>query len=236
MDKHFFEILSRICDQYIGRLSEYEKDILFPHTGFKLPSQDNIFDEKSLVAYCEVINRHFSRIASTLLFRTKWVSVLGVSTQVDGVSSTDAAADSYLFTQWTLRRFLSSEDKPGFDLVRKYDLQVPMNWEYKNLGFGHEIFSALQTQGGDFHWTACQERSARHGATSKCPNHIHRTEGRLTITGRPTGPDALATVDIIKRSTDENWWGSNFESSRNDSLGAHKEALRFIPSSSNGCT
>ncbi|KAF8893152.1 hypothetical protein CPB84DRAFT_1848630 [Gymnopilus junonius] len=215
LDKTFFEILSKICDQYVKQLSKYKqsKYILSSYRGIRLPSQDNIFDETSLVAYCQ------------------WIPVLDVSTEAEEAASADAAADSYLFTRWSLRRFLSSEDKPGFDLVRKYDLQIPINWEYKNLGFGSEIFSALRTQGGDFHWTTCQERSGRHDATSRCRNHNHRTEGRLTVTGRPTGPDSQSTVKIINSSTvstvpdDE---GRSSKRLRKDTNSAAERKVQFI--------
>ncbi|KAF8907638.1 hypothetical protein CPB84DRAFT_1843857 [Gymnopilus junonius] len=208
IDKRFFEVLSKICDHYIKQLLENgeAKAILSSFPDFVPPSREHIKNENSLVSYCEDINKYISLIASALLFRTNCNAAFGFSAQTDLTASDDAAADAYFFARRGVDFLLPAEHGPNFDLVHKYDLQIPINWEYKNLGFGSQIFFALQTQGGDFHWTACQERSARHGATSKCPNHIHRTEGRLTITGRPTGPDASATVDIIKDLRTKTFW------------------------------
>ncbi|KAF8885247.1 hypothetical protein CPB84DRAFT_137370 [Gymnopilus junonius] len=203
MSKAFFDLLIKICDHYYKQLSESQegKSILSSFPVLLLPARNKIINEKSLVAYFEELHRHFSLIAATLLFRTHWDAVFGFSAETELTASDDAAADAYFFALEDAGRLLPSEHKPGFDLVHKYDLQIPINWEYKNLGFGPEIFSALRSHGGDFHWTTCEERLDRDDATSRCPNQTHRTEGRLTVTGRPTGPDAFAISDIIKAST-----------------------------------
>ncbi|PPR00326.1 LOW QUALITY PROTEIN: hypothetical protein CVT26_009741 [Gymnopilus dilepis] len=196
------EQLCEICDKYVEKAIASGKDQSENFPVFDLPPHDKIKDEKSLVLYFVDVHKQFLSVASALLFGTDWLPVLGFSTEAEGMKApTHGAADAYLFIDEDAIDQIPEEHRPTIDLIRKYNLHNLVLWEYKNLGFGPEIFTALRTQEGAFKWTACQERASSDDASVSCRLQSHRIDGRPAITGRRTGPDALDIFDIIQKST-----------------------------------
>ncbi|PPR00328.1 hypothetical protein CVT26_009743 [Gymnopilus dilepis] len=199
------EQLCNICDKYVQKAiaSGNDRSKSFPVP--VLPKRHKIKNEQSLVSYLVNLHKQYLPVASGLLFETDWSPVFGMSIQPEGMSPPiHGAADAYLFIEEGAKGLIAEEHQSKIDLIRKYNLHNFVLWEYKNLGFGPEIFAALRTQKGVFRWIACQERAEKDDASISCRLQSHRIDGRPAVTGRRTGPDASDIVDMIERSTASN--------------------------------
>ncbi|KDR71712.1 hypothetical protein GALMADRAFT_253433 [Galerina marginata CBS 339.88] len=197
------------CDDLLNNLSDFCDELILnspefpPVTGNSFecnyPEPPPIIDEQTLQSYCTAISSFYLEVATGLRFKTSWDKPAWMIGESPADSRRKfAAADGYLFPDF--RQKLSEGQQSDYKLLEAYGLAHFVIWEYKNLACGPKMFEDLRELEGEFTWTTCQERSNEDEESASCPYNVeqHRTQGRLRVTGRRTGPDSTVIQKFLQ--------------------------------------
>lgn len=143
-----------------------------------------------------------ARIASTLLFRLKqdWTSrVLKWRKQSENKQG-HAIADGFLSCEHAPEIQPGSETAADIELITRYHLQNIAVWEMKSLVAGcEEVMREIGKLAfeAEFPWATCGSEipgiTVKESGPACSGDNQHLTNGRVTISGRKTGPDAETT-------------------------------------------
>ncbi|KAJ3515659.1 hypothetical protein NLJ89_g1618 [Agrocybe chaxingu] len=164
-----------------GFPDEQERDRQAPHAAV---------DERSLeVAYRDQTGAFCSLVASVFAFKLQsWLPVFRWATY-PAVPQSCGKADGFMVVQDS--DVLSDADRADVEMMNEQKLYHPVIWEFKSLTAGSlEVMHAITDLEGSFSWTSCDP--GKH--YKDCGN-----KQQHTFTGRPTGPDAPVTEELINR-------------------------------------
>ncbi|KDR66188.1 hypothetical protein GALMADRAFT_1205041 [Galerina marginata CBS 339.88] len=193
------ETLSNFCDKLSQNPSELPRAA--PGTfDVDYPMNEGIIDEKTLQDHWLTVSKCYCPVASGLCFKDSWEPHFQINVVAAGPRKDFGVADGYLSPRDP--ESLSKEQRKDLDLLKKHGLSNFLIWEFKSLASGPHILQNLrELVDEDFTWTGCQERSVNDEPSVGC-GQAHRVGGRLSVTGRRTGPDSTAIDDLIRPPVD----------------------------------